>query len=71
MGEPMRVLVIASYSVPLEEIIEDLEKMDIAVIETMPKIAGLVVDVPEGQPITRLYDVNGIISFEEDRPVSL
>lgn len=42
----MRVLVIASYSVPLEEIIEDLEKMDIAIIETMPKIAGLVVDVP-------------------------
>lgn len=65
----MRVLVICSYNVPLEEITDALEQMEIAVLDVMPNIAGLVVELPEGQPITRLYDVHGIISFEEDRPL--
>jgi len=65
----MQVLAIASYSVPLDEIVEDLEAMDIKVLEVMNNIQGLVLELREDQPITLLYKVNGIISFEEDRPV--
>jgi hypothetical protein len=65
----MQVLAIASYSVPLDEIVADLEAMDIKVLDTLDKIAGLVVELREDQPIDLLYKVHGIISFEEDRPV--
>lgn len=65
----MQVLAIASYSVPLDEIIYDLEAMDIKVVEVMRNIQGLVLELREEQPMALLNKVNGIISFEEDRPV--
>lgn len=54
---------------PLEEIVADLETMDIKVLDVLDKIQGLVLELREDQPITLLFKVNGIISFEEDRPV--
>jgi len=65
----MQVLAIASYSVPLDEIIYDLEAMNIKVLEELKNIQGLVLELKPHQPIDILYKVNGIISFEEDRPL--
>lgn len=65
----MQVLAIASYSVPLDEIVADLETMDIRVLDVLDKIAGLVVEIREDQSIDLLHKVHGIISFEEDRTV--
>lgn len=65
----MKVLAIASYSVPLDEIVNSLEAMDIKVLEELKNIQGLVLELKPHQPIDILHKVNGIISFEEDRPV--
>lgn len=65
----MQVLVIASYNVPLDEIVADLESMDIKVLDVLDKIAGLVIELREDQSIDLLHKVHGIISFEEDKPV--
>ena len=65
----MKVLAIASYSVPLSEIVEDLEAMDIKVLDVLDKIQGLVVELKPDQKIEILYKVNGIISFDDDRPL--
>lgn len=65
----MIVLAIASYSVPLDEIVNSLEAMDIKVLEELKNIQGLVLELKPHQSIDILYKVNGIISFEEDRPL--
>lgn len=65
----MQVLAIASYSVPLDEIVEDLEALDIKVLDTLPAIQGLVLELAPDQSINLLFKVNGIISFEEDHPI--
>lgn len=69
MGGYMIVLAIASYSVPLDEIVNSLEAMDIKVLEELKNIQGLVLELKPHQSIDILYKVNGIISFEEDRPL--
>ena len=67
----MQVLAIASYNVPLSEIVETLEDMDIKVIDQMDKIHGLVLELGSDQPLGLLNKVHGIISFGEDRPIKL